>query len=68
MKMPRPFTLGLIALAAMALMPASTGSINGCSVTTPRDANLQHLDRAQSSGAAKICAFYLNTMESGSSR
>jgi|GraSoiStandDraft_36_1057302.scaffolds.fasta_scaffold1248314_1 hypothetical protein len=70
MKTPRFLALALIALVAVAAVPASTGSDNNgkCGIALTSDASFQRLDRVQSAGAAKICAIYLNTIDARLSR
>jgi hypothetical protein len=64
MTMPRFLALALIAVFAVAAVPASIGGdTSGCGIALTTDANLKRLDRTQSAGAAKICATYLNTRD-----
>lgn len=57
--------LGLFALVAVAAAPGSTGTgqRGTCGIALTSDAKFQQLDRVQSAGAAKICAIYLNTLD-----
>jgi hypothetical protein len=61
----RFFAVAAVALTAVAAIPASTGADNRgtCGIALTSDVNFQRLDRAQSAGAAKICAIYLNTID-----
>jgi hypothetical protein len=65
MRRARIFALGLIALVAVAAAPGTTGSTHRgtCGIALTSDAKFQHFDRVQSAGAAKICAIYLNTLD-----
>jgi hypothetical protein len=70
MTTPRSLAVALVALAAVAAMPGSTGADNRskCGIALTTDANFARIDRVQSAGAAKICAFYLNTIDARLSR
>ena len=70
MTSPRFMVLALIAVVAVAALPASTGADNQsrCGIALTSDANFQRLDRVQSAGAAKICAMYLNTLDARTPR
>ena len=70
MTSPRFIVLALMAVVAVAALPASTGADGqgGCGIALTSDANFQRLDRVQSAGAAKICAMYLNTLDTPTSR
>jgi hypothetical protein len=69
MTSPRFIVFALIAVVAVAALPASTGADNQgrCGIALTSDANFQRLDRVQSAGAAKICATYLNTLDARTS-
>jgi hypothetical protein len=62
MKTPRYRAIALLALTASLVAPSSTGPMaKGCGLGFARDSIVERLDSAQSAGAAKICAIYLNT-------
>lgn len=68
MNTSRFLALAAIALMAVATVPASTGTDNRstCGIALTSDA--QKLDHVRSTGAAKICAMYLNTIDAALSR
>jgi hypothetical protein len=65
MKTPRLLAPALIAVLALAMLPASTGVDNRstCGIALTSDAHFKQLERIRSAGAAKICAMYLNTID-----
>jgi hypothetical protein len=65
MRRARILAVGLIALVAIAAAPASTGTgqRGTCGIALSSDTKFQQFDRVQSVGAAKICAIYLNTLD-----
>jgi hypothetical protein len=65
MQTPRFATVVALAFTALVAMPGSTGADNRstCGIALTSDANFARLDRVQSTGARKICAMYLNTID-----
>lgn len=57
----RTLALAAAAFFALAAVPAPAGSGVNCGLGLTADTAFQRLDRAPSTGAAKICAIYLNT-------
>jgi hypothetical protein len=65
MKTSRFLAPALIAVLALAMLPASTGTDNrsACGIALTSDAHFKQLERNRSAGAAKVCAMYLNTID-----
>ncbi|MFL5047372.1 MAG: hypothetical protein ACJ8EA_21280 [Xanthobacteraceae bacterium] len=65
MKTSRFLAPALIAVMALAMLPASTAVDNRttCGIALTSDAHFKQLERIRSAGAAKICAMYLNTID-----
>lgn len=65
MKTSRFLAPAVIAVLALAMLPASTGVDNRttCGIALTSDAHFKQLERIRSAGAAKICAMYLNTID-----
>jgi hypothetical protein len=64
MNTPRLFAIAAVVATATAVAPSSIGSVGkGCGFSIARDSILARQDSVQSSGAAKICAIYLNRTE-----
>lgn len=59
----RTLALAFVAVFALSAVPAPAESGASCGLGLSADAAFQRTDRAQSAGAAKICAIYLNTLE-----
>jgi hypothetical protein len=59
----RTLALAFVAVFALSAVPAPAGNSANCGLGLSADAAFQR-DRAPSTGAAKICAIYLNTLES----
>jgi hypothetical protein len=69
MRSHRFLALAVTSLVAIAAVPASTGAErNGCGIALTADANFKRLEREQSPSAQKICAMYLNTIDTRLSR
>jgi hypothetical protein len=59
----RTVVLTFVAVFALSAVPAPAGDGANCGLRLSADAAFQRIDRAPSAGAAKICAIYLNTLE-----
>jgi hypothetical protein len=70
MNTSRFLAVAVIALVAVAALPVSTETENrsACGIALTSDAQFKQLDRVRSTGAAKICAMYLNTIDAQLSR
>ncbi len=67
--MLRALVVAAIAIVALAAVPAPSGTeAGGCGLALTTDAAVKRLDRTQSIGAAKICAIYLNTLDTAFAR
>lgn len=60
----RTLALAFVAVFALSAVPAPAKDGTSCGLGLAADAAFQRIDRAPSAGAAKICAIYLNTLES----
>jgi len=65
MKSGRIFALAAITLVAVAAAPGTIGAGHRgtCGIALTADTSFRQLDRVQSASAAKICAIYLNTLD-----
>jgi hypothetical protein len=65
MRTSRLLAPAVIAVLALAMLPASTGldTRSTCGIALTSDAHFKQLERIRSAGAAKICAMYLNTID-----